>query len=175
MLGLLSFYQIIFAFWKNYQLENNRTTLPYDNRNNLMFLFAWTYDRQPKDPFIYKPDENNARDYEKFIKYKENKMRILWKLQEKIDLTVRSFRCRNSLCSDHKELDFTDYQMLQQINFCKFSINLMTKTINEQNISNGLKLDPNLYIIERLNYDYKISEYKYKEELYKELKSLINI
>lgn len=174
--AMLSFYGLTLAFWKNLHQESLRTIYPY-NYNHLRFwaFFPWLYERQPKEPFLYKPNEENFRDVEMFEEYNNYKNSILFKKNQQYNSVLLSMKERIVPCLDHRELDITEYQTLVKLNNDKAALNMLKKSINEECLTRGITTDNTLYLKETLASDYKASEYKYKDDLYKELYELIKI
>jgi hypothetical protein len=175
ILGLLGFYGFWVAVWKNYFWDAMRTTRPYDMYLQYWGLFPWAYNRQPKEPFIYAPQLDKIRDVEMYENYETTKEKILFKKHQQYDVIVRAIRERVTPAQDHREMDTTEFSTLTKMNFDIMSLTILKRNINQELNKFGILKDDKLYIRERLNMDYKSSEYMYKDELYKELNELVDI
>ncbi len=175
ILGLFCFYGFSIALFKNYFYEALRTTQPYKLTYQPWAFFPWTYERQPKEPFIYPPDDTEYRDRVLYDEYEQRKENLIFKKRQQYDVTVRGQGERICPGEDHRQLDYTEYLSITKMNFDIMSLNLLKKNVNDELVNMGIYSDNKLYIKERLKMDYKSSEYMFKDDLYKELNSLVDI
>jgi hypothetical protein len=175
ILGLLGFYGFCVAVWKNYFWDAMRTTRPYEMYLQYWIMFPWTYNRQPKEPFIYAPQLDKIRDIEMYENYESSKEKLLFKKHQQYDVIVRAIRERVLPGQDFRELETTEFSTLTKMNFDILSLNILKRNVNQELNKFGMLKDNNLYIRERLKMDHKNSEYMYRDELYKELNELIDI
>jgi hypothetical protein len=175
VLGIFGFYGIILTFWKNYLNDVYRTTYPYKLYLSYWAFFPYVYQRQPKEPIYAVPPESDARDFELCQSYKENKENLLFNKRQQWEVNLRS-ELENIVPSlDHREVDSTEFQTLIKMNYDISSLNLFKKSINKECVDRGIYKDDKLYLKEKITSDYKVSDYVYKDDLYKELLELIKI
>jgi len=175
VLGIFGFYGIILTFWKNYLNDVYRTNYPYKLSVTYWAFFPYVYQRQPKEPISAPPLESDARDFELYKSYQENKENLLFHKRQQWEVNIRS-ELENIVPSlDHREIDSTEFQTLIKMNYDISSLNLFKKNINKDCVNRGILNDNKLYLKEKITSDYKVSEYIHKDDLYKELLELIKI
>jgi hypothetical protein len=75
-------------------------------------------------------------------------------------------------CQDHREFDFTEYSTKIKLNFDSFVLKTLKSQINKEIVEKGIYSDENIYLKDKLAYDYRRSNYMFKDELYSELNEL---
>jgi hypothetical protein len=173
--GIFGLYGLALTFWKNYHEDVFRTTYPYRLYLAYWAFFPYMYQRQTKEPFQVAPLESEARDVELFNSYKDNKNKLLFKKTQQWQANLRSEHETVVPSLDHREIDSTEFQTLVKLNYDISSLNMFKKSINKECVEKGIYKDDKLYLKEKITSDYKISEYIYKDDLYKELLELIKI
>lgn len=175
ILGVFGMYGIFIAFWKNYQEDVLRTTSPHKLTLTYWAFFPYVYQRQPKEPMFSPPFMSEGRDYELYLNYEQNKNDLLFKKKQQWEINIRSELENVVPLLDHREIDSTEFQTMIKTNYDIASLNLFKKNINKELVEKGIYNDDKLYMKEKITSDYKISEYMYKDDLYKELLELIKI
>ena len=144
-----------------------------------------------KKPFAFQPDDSNCRDVYQFKHYDENLEKVLFKISN-----------YNKLYPSKYHLEFDDIYFTNALlrNFNK-KIGLIMKEVIVKGkyyllyimgillllyisiiviyyldlINIGAETDPNRHITDNIEQEYLLSDYTYKEELYKELKYVARI
>jgi hypothetical protein len=173
--GICGMYALFIAVWKNYQEEVFRTTKPYNLKLEYWGFFPYVYQRQSKEPMFSPPQISDARDYELYSNYEQNKNDLLFKKKQQWEINIRSELENVVPLLDHREIDSTEFQNIIKMNYDIASLTLFKKNINKECVEKGIYSDDKLYMKEKITSDYKISEYMYKDDLYKELLELIKI